>query len=244
MKRLVVFMMLVVVSAASAQDEVKDGWQSKVGLGVDISSGNSEVTALLLDLSGGYTSGANLYSLEATYGYAETEQELSRQNSRLSLKYDRQLSRLTYVYVRVENEYDKIALLDYRFTAGPGVGRFLVKNDDVSLKCDVGVSYIEQQLRDEELANNLDSVVALRVTERLDVKLSETASAWQSVEYLPDTDDFDSYLMNAEVGLETRITGSTSLKVVAASRRNSMPPDGVDKDDLSVKASLAFAFGK
>ncbi len=244
MKKAVACLAAIVISASFAAGEPEDGWKCKTGLGLDVSSGNSEVTAVSLDLEVGFIAGANIYSFAATYGYAETDEELSRQNSRTSLKYDRALSELTYLYVRAENEYDKIALLDYRLTAGPGLGMFFVKNDSATLKADAGLAYIDQKLRDETLENSLDNVLALRVTERFDVKLSETATAWQLAEYLPDTDDFDSYLLNVEVGMETRITGSTSLRVVAANRRNSMPPEGVDKDDLSLKAALTFAFGQ
>ncbi len=221
----------------------EDGLKTKVGLGADVSSGNSEVTALTADLESGYTSGANIYSFLLSYGYAETDEELSRQNSLVSVKYDRALSDLTYVYVRAENVYDKIALVDSRLTVGPGVGMFLVKSDDVTLKSDLGVSYIDQKLRDESLENNLEEVVALRLTERLDVKLSESANLWQSAEYLPNTDDFDSYLLNLEVGVETKVAGSTSLRVVVANRRNSTPPAGVEKNDLTVKAALTFTLG-
>lgn len=244
MKKVLVFAMMLTAVTALAQGEAKDGWKGKAGFGLDISRGNSDVTSIALDLEAGCTYGANIYSLAAAYGYAETDGELSRQNSKVSLKYDRALSERVYLYARAENEYDKIALVDYRVTVGPGAGVFFVKNDTVSLKTDAGLSYIDQKLRDETLENSLDGVLALRVTERCDLKLSETAAAWQAVEYLPDTDAFDSYLMNTELGLETRITGSTSLKIVAARRHNSMPPEGVDKDDNSIKAALAFAFGQ
>ena len=243
MKRLIVVSVFAFVSLAVVAGEGKDGWTGKAGLGLDVASGNSEVTAATLNIEAGYVAGANKYSMTASYGYAEADEALSRQNSRIAAAYDRALSEMTYLYVRAENEYDKIAQIDSRLTTGPGVGVFLLKKDSISLKCDAGLSYIDQKLRDDSLDNTKDGVLALRVTERFDVKLSENASAWQSLEYLPDTDDFDSYLMNAEIGMETRVTGSTSLRVVAASRRDSVPVEGVEKDDFSVKAALAFAFG-
>lgn len=240
-KILVLFLMAGLVSVARAESD--DGLAGKIGLGVDVASGNSELTAITADLELGYTAGLNIYSLAATYGYAETDEDLSRQNSRVSLKYDRSLTDLTYVYARAENEYDKIALIDYRLTAGPGIGVFFVKSESVSLKADAGISYIDQKLRDENLENNFESVIALRITERLEVELSETASIWQAAEYLPDTDDFNSYLLNLEVGLETSITGSTSLRLVAASRRQSMPPAGVEKEDVTLRAAVVVTSG-
>jgi putative salt-induced outer membrane protein YdiY len=240
MKRVIAASVLT-IAVAVCQGRAGDGLKAKVGLGVDSASGNSEVTALTADLEAGYTSGANLYSLAASYGYAETDEELSRQNSLLSVKYDRALTELAYVYAIAENVYDKVALVDSRLTVGPGVGVFLLKSDGISLKTDIGLSYIDQTLRDDGLENNLEDVTALRVTQRLEMKLSENASMWQSAEYLPDTDDFDAYLLNAELGVESKVTGSTSFRFVVANRRNSVPPAGVEKDDLTVKAALTFA---
>jgi len=231
----------LIVSAAAAEDA--DGIKGKIGLGLDTASGNSEVVALTADLGLNYRRGADVYELGAAYGYAETDNEVSRQNSLVSLRYDRTLSERLYAYLRAENAYDKIALIDYRLTVGPGAGVFFIRSDSVSLKGDVGVSYIDQKLRDDALANNYDSVTALRLTERLEVKLSETASIWQSAEYLPDTDEFDSYLLNLEAGLETSITGATSLRLVTGSRRQSKPPEGVEKEDITVRAMITVSLG-
>lgn len=243
MTKYALLLFTAMLSTTIAQENTDNGFKAKTSVGLDIASGNSELTAVTADLELSYEADADMITAAALYAYAETDGELSRQNSRASLKYDRTLSERTYLYMRVENEYDKIALIDYRITAGPGFGVFLVKNDRVTLKTDLGLSYIDQQLRDSGLQNDLDEVLALRATERLDIKLSDSASVWQAVEYMPDTDDFDSYLLNTEVGLETKVTGSTSLRVAAGNRHYSTPPEEVDKDDFTLKASLVYAFG-
>jgi putative salt-induced outer membrane protein YdiY len=133
--------------------------------------------------------------------------------------------------------YDDISEIDYRVTVGPGIGVYLVKNERVSLSFEAGPSYVWEEVGDVE-----DDYLALRAAQRLDVKFNAGAKMWESVEYLPDTADFNSHLINAELGVETTVTEGIVLRVVVQNKYDSEPAAGREQNDLSLASSLGVKF--
>jgi len=82
--------------------------------------------------------------------------------------------------------------------------------------------------------------VSLRLAARHDHTFSETAKCWASVEYLPNMDAFEEYLLHAEIGTETMLNSTLSLRVVAKDRYDGEPPDGLEANDLSLVAALVY----
>ncbi len=66
-----------------------------------------------------------------------------------------------------------------------------------------------------------DDYWGIRCGERYTLQVSETAKLWQSAEYLPNADDFDQYLINAEIGMEAVVTKLISLRLVLQDGYNS-----------------------
>src|SRR5205085_2238992 len=83
----------------------------------------------------------------------------------------------------------------------PGLGYYFIKSDRTSLRGEIGPSFIY-----ENRGGVTHGYVALRLAERFEHKLSETAHLWESVEFLPQVDKFKNYLINAELGVEAALT--------------------------------------
>jgi putative salt-induced outer membrane protein YdiY len=118
---------------------------------------------------------------------------------------------------------------------GPGVGRYFLMSNTQKLSGEIGPTYIRQKL-----AGETDGTLALRVAERYELKVSTTASLWESVEYLPASDDFGNYLLNAEVGAEAAMNTKLNLRLVVQDKFNSDPAPGKDDNDLILIGGLSY----
>ena len=82
-----------------------------------------------------------------------------------------------------------------------------IKNESTKLSAEVGPAFIYEKIgsADEH------GYFALRLAERFDHKISDRARLWQSAEILPQVDNFDNYLINAELGIEAELTKNKKL---------------------------------
>ena len=222
-------------------------WKTVVTAGANVTRGNSETMLLNGAVISAFKQDKNeaRVGVEANYGEAQVTQgsgtnatkttDTNINNDRAFGEYRHLLTERNYVYGSAELLQDDIANIDYRLTVGPGVGRYFLLGDTRKLSAEIGAVYIN-----EKLAGKTDDKVALRVAERYELKLSATASVWESVEYLPSQDDFSRYLMNAEVGAEAAMNAKLSLRAVLQDKCNSDPAPGKNKNDLVLIAGLSY----
>jgi putative salt-induced outer membrane protein YdiY len=130
---------------------------------------------------------------------------------------------------------DDIAEIDYRATVGPGLGLYLVKNDSTALSVEGGLAYVWEEVADIE-----DDYLALRLAESFEYKFAEKSKIWQSIVYMPEAEDFDNYLVTAEVGVEAPLQGRLNLRVVLQDKYDSQPGEGIEKNDLVLIAGVGI----
>lgn len=85
-----------------------------------------------------------------------------------------------------------------------------------------------------------DDYLALRFAERYTCQATKTAKLWQSVEYVPDAEGFDNYLLTGEVGVEAAMSERMSLRVVVQDKYDSTPDATAKYNDLSLIAGVGF----
>jgi putative salt-induced outer membrane protein YdiY len=222
-------------------------WKSTIAAGANVSRGNSEAMLYNGSVVSAFKEGPNeaRVGIEANYGEARTTQGAGTNattttaanvnNGVVFAEYRYLLTERNYVYGKAELLEDVIANVDYRATIGPGVGRYFLMSPDQKLSAELGATYIAGKQ-----AGKVDDTVALRVSERYELKLSATASLWESVEYLPSVDDFSRYLLNAEAGLEAAVNTKLSLRIVVQDKFNSSPAPGKDDNDVVLIAGLSY----
>jgi putative salt-induced outer membrane protein YdiY len=225
--------------AAGARAEDKD-WEVSVSAGGSLTDGNSETRAAGASVLGERTVDKKEIRLGAEGNFGEqevgSETETTVQNAKAFANVKRVLNG-HYGYLDGSVLHDDVADLDYRLTLGPGVGMYLVKDEQTQLSVEGGGAWV----REEFGSGAEDDYAAVRLAQRLDHKLSETAKAWESVEFLPRADDWGDYLLNAEVGTEAAMNAKLSLRLVIQSRYDSEPPPGVDEEnDLAAIGALVY----
>lgn len=220
-------------------------------LGANATDGNSETTVLNAELlKDGVCPFGNDYTIGASYNYGEAAGDKNVENAKAVAALRRMINDPLYGYVKADALNDDIAGIDYRITVGPGLGTYLVKNDQRELGLEAGATWVKEKTTSEEVHMHEDGVTevhtttteddyfALRVADTFKQTLSPTSRAWQTAEWLPEFSDFSNYLLNAEVGIEADITAGISLRVLAKDTYDSEPAAGREKNDLSVIAGL------
>jgi putative salt-induced outer membrane protein YdiY len=214
--------------------------ETTVAVGVTLTDGNSET----LQANGSIVAegekdglGSVRFGVEGNYGETTVDDadETTVENAKAFGNAKKTLTEKTFAYFDASALYDDIALVDYRVTVGPGLGVYLVQDDTTTLSVEAGPSYVWEKVDDVD-----DDYTAIRAAERFEHALSDTAKIWQSVEYLPQADDFDNYLLNAELGAEAAMNASMNLRVVLQDRYDSEPAAGLEGNDLTLIAGISL----
>ena len=261
MKKIAVMLVLAMAVSASAAEKKadeaaapKDGWTTALNAGLTMTDGNSETMAANVGLTtegvkdglGSVIAGADFNYGESTVSSTATDpatgesvvtetEETTVENAKVFANAKKTLSPKTFAYLDGSVLYDDVALIDYRATLGPGLGFYLVKNDKRQLSLEAGPSYVWEKV---DGASN--DYLALRFAERYSCQATKTAKLVQSLEYLPEAEDFDNYLLTAEVGVEAAMNDHLSLRIVLQDKYDSTPAPGAERNDLSLIAGLGF----
>ena len=230
------------VMAADAADEA--GWDTSLALGANLNQGNTDNMGInaALTTARDYEKLEYRFGLEANYGENTTtaadgseSTDKTTQNAKAYANIKRKLG-VPYIYSDNSVLHDEIGGIDYRVIIGAGGGAYALDNVKDKLGLEAGLAYIMEKFEDGTDADGL----SLRLAARHDHTFTETAKCWASIEYLPEVDDLGSYLLNAELGTETVLNSTLSLRVVAQDRYDSEPPDGLDENDLALIAALVY----
>lgn len=226
---------LLAVSCVAAHAEEKAPSENSIAVGVTMTDGNSET--LLATLGAEHNRKRDDYTLRLALSgaYGEDKDETTTENAKGVAEYRRLLSDRAYVFGSLSALYDAIADVDYRAILSVGPGYFLMKDDKASLGVEVGPAFLA-----EKVAGVENEEFALRAGQRYERQLSPTARTWQSLEYIPLADDFDDYLLNAEIGIEAAINSSAALRLVVKNAYDSKPADDKEKSDTTVIGALVF----
>jgi len=245
-----ILMVLAVLSLAvsapaaekKAADEAvkKDGFTTALNAGLTMTDGNSETMAANAGLvTEGEKEGLGsvIAGVEGNYGESTVDdvEETTVENAKAYANVKKTLSPRTFASLDGSVLYDDIALIDYRATVGPGLGAYLVKNDKRSLSLEAGPSYVW-----EKVDGATDDYLALRFAERYSCQATKTAKLVQSLEYVPEAEDFDNYLLTGEIGVEAAINDHLSLRVVVQDKYDSTPAADAEHNDVSLIAGLGF----
>lgn len=225
------------MAAPAAFADMNEEWARSGTFGLNQTRGNSET---LLQRVGARAERIEeryewLFEFEWTYG--ESDKEKSAEFGRLGAEHKRLLKSRAYIDFMAEISYDAIAKLDYRVVTGPALGYFLLRNETFRLSAEAGPSYVAQKQGDAR-----DNFFAIRIAEDFDWRVNDRARIWQRIEYVPRIDDFEQFLLNSEIGLESALSAALSLGVSLQHRHDSAPAEGAKRNDLYLVSTLKFAF--
>jgi len=242
------------MTASAADAPVTNKWISSVSAGVTLTSGTKDsfLAAIAAATARKTTRDEIKLGAGAAYGTTTFEQadptptdpghtknvtETTTAFASGFGQYNYLFSEKFYAGLRLDALHDDISDIQYRFTLSPLAGYYLIKNTNTQFYVEAGPSVVIERQGDVN-----DTYAALRLAERYERKISDVAKVWEAVEYVPQVDDFQNYILNMEVGLEAAINKTLSLRVVFTDQYDNVPAPGSDKNEIKLFSSLVYKF--
>ena len=219
-------------------------WHTTASINAAVSRGNADTLLMGAAINSLRKWDKNEIALGADGTFGSNSDPTTRketttaQNYGLYAQYNRMLSDRIYLGLRSDARQDRIAFIDYRATVAPALGYYLVKNDRLKVKVENGPAFIFERLKGAGTANYL----TLRVAEEVQWKINDRASIVQSMEYLPQVEDFGNYVVNFNLGLSTKITEKASATITFQDFYRSVPAPGRRGNDLRLMAGISYSF--
>jgi len=212
-------------------------WEKSAALGLTLTEGNSDTLLVTGSLLASRKGVRNEISLGADGTYGENNDVKNNEALHGFVQYNRLFTDRFYGYARLDGLHDAIADVEYRITFSPGVGYYFIKNDRTRLSAEVGPGYIYEKQGDDERG-----YFTLRLAEKFEHKFNDKTKIWQSFEVLPEIEDFDNYIFNAELGVETQLAGKLALRSHLQDTYDNQPAPGRKKNDIKLVTALVWKF--
>jgi putative salt-induced outer membrane protein len=234
-----------IVQASPSVVAPKNPWKSSVAFGLTIARGNTDTTQASFTgtTQKKWLQNSLIFETDALYGESRIPNEPKQQETAEVLhgysQYDRVFGDRFYGYGRIDGFHDGIADIKYRLTLSSGLGYYFVTNKTVDVMGEIGPGYIYEQLD-----GGTERFVTLRIAEKCHYIISPNAKAWETVEFLPQVDNFNNYIVNAELGIEAKLTkgNKLSLRSVLQDSYYNVPAPGRLKNDLKLITSVVYNF--
>lgn len=224
-------------ATTTPEPEKQPKWESSAGLGLILTEGNSRTLQINGSIQSSKKWNRNEINLGADGTYGEDRGDKNAESLRGYGQYNRLFTDRTFGYLRLEALHDAIADIDYRISFSPGIGYYFIKNDRTFLRGEVGPGLIHEKVGGEE-----DTYMTLRLAERFEHKINDRARIWQSLELLPQVDDWENFIINAEIGIESDITKSLSQRTYVQDTYDNEPAPGRRENDLKLVAAIVYKF--
>ncbi len=242
-------------------------WKGRAEFGLNGQSGNKERIDMRLGIDVNREAENTRLNLYLKGEYAETNREKSANEVMGGARLEYDFSERTYVFAKVDLEYDEFEDLDLRATVTTGLGHFFVKREKLELKGWVGAGYehetftkdaeplprptnseeyVRQALRsqfiDNEITTTEDSaVVELGYTLRKDFK--ENFRFKHGLTYYPSLDNPGSeYRLVADTGFEFPLGKEPdwTLRTGVHHEYDATPREGIESLDTTYYLNLGY----
>lgn len=212
-------------------------WETSAAAGFTLTQGNADSVLFTAQVLSQKKWDQNEVRLGADATYGEIEDVKSADAVHGFGQYNRLFTDRAYGYVKLDALHDAIADIEYRIMLSPGAGYYFIKNDTTLLSAEAGPGFIYEKQGDDSRG-----YLIARLAERLEHKFNENVRLWQTLEFLPQVDDLNNFLINAEIGVEAKLTEKLSVKVFAVDNYDNEPAEGREENDIKLVTALAYTF--
>lgn len=217
--------------------ETAPKWESSASAGFTLTQGNSDTILFTAQVLSQKKWDEHEIRLGADATYGENENVKSADGAHAFGQYNRLFTERAFGYVRLDALHDAIADVEYRVLLSPGAGYYFIKSETTALSAEAGPGFVY-----EKQGGETTGYITARLAERLEHKFNDNVRLWQSVEFLPQVDDLNNFLLNAEIGVEAKLTEKFSIKVFAVDNYDNEPAEGRKSNDIKVVTALAYTF--
>lgn len=225
------------INAGPGIDVLGVRWKGRINVGGSGNRGNSETDNLHVDGEAVARRQRNRYTINGTLDRGKDRNVVTKQNARLSGKYDLFIGPTWYGYALATFEEDRFRDIDLRTTLGAGVGHQLIDDERTSLSLEGGLNHVRT---DFSLAPD-ESYPALRWALKFDHRLFSTdLQFFHSHELLTDLQRTEHTFVRSQTGLRMpllqRLMATAQLNVDF----DNAPAPGKTKTDRTYLFTIGY----
>lgn len=211
-------------------------WEVTAAAGLGLTQGNQDTLNASAQFLATYLNGGNEGLFGIDYAYGEDGATTTANNVHGFAAYNRTLAGSFYAGLLADAWYDEIANLDYRLSAQPNLGYYLIKNDTTLLALEGGIGYLW-----EEQGNIARSYTTYRLGQRFSHTTASGIKLTESVSYTSELNDSDNWFLTAQAGFAVPISTHWAVGLNARYLYDNTPAAGFKSDDLAVLATVSYS---
>lgn len=225
---------LLVSVPALAQDDERP-YDASVALGYVGTTGNTDTTTFNAEVL--VTLRANRWTHNGKFqGLASQEDDVaSAERYYLEDKSDFSLDADQYLFIKGNYTDDRFSGFDYQAAVSAGYGRYLIRNDTITLEAFGGAGYRQNAIINA--GSEGEGIISLG--ENFSWQLGATTALTQS---LTSEIGADLTVTRFEIGLVSNIMDHLATKIAFQARNTSEVPAGNEKTDTQTSVSLVYTF--
>ena len=213
-------------------------WHGSLDFAGRKTDGNTHNTSMLFAAEAFRATESDRLLLKTIFRYGETQNVITERNGYGLVKYDYLFSPSFYGYVSGELASDKFKDLQLRSIAAGGLGYIFVKSPDLDFWGDVGLAYVNNNLRDGDDESYTGARIAAHVRKVLPLGFEMV----DDVVFLPNFEEGDNWLLRNDLALTTALGQGWSFKAGMITEYDNDPPDDVRKHDDTYYIGLGYKF--
>ncbi|HXC98503.1 MAG TPA: DUF481 domain-containing protein [Verrucomicrobiae bacterium] len=214
-------------------------WSTSATFALTVTGGNTKTLLTTVDFNTQRISPENEFLFDVNGTYGENNDVQNAQSLEGTGQYNHVTPINLYYGLKLDGLHDAIAGIDYRFTAAPLAGYYLIKTPSTLLGLEIGPGYVYQR---SEGSDTTLSHATLRAGERFEHKINGTTKIWENAEILPQVANLGNYYTDGEIGINTAITKHAGLTCYADDSYYSVPAVGHLHNDFKLVTGITYKF--
>jgi len=227
------------VLAEEIEKEEKSPWTLRLDLGATYATGNTERVGLILMFEAKRVTEETEFTAIAAVVYTEDDKSRTQNEQIIAFRYDWKFD-TWYLFAGVNFERDEFEDLDLRAQGLGGVGTWLAKSDDLTIKVETApaATYVDYR------SDNLDSEWRFEwiFAGWMDWKVSENLTIKQWIRWIPDLTNTPEWRSNWLTEFITPLADNVAGKLSIWWDYNTNPSPGFERTDLKILLSLVITF--
>ncbi len=226
---------VTLLSLNTQAEEDTSPWKAEAELGYIKTAGNSDTESLNLKAKAINETSARTYIGKLETARTKNSSTVTGERYFASGKGEYNLDASAFLFALITYDDDRFSGYDYQATETVGYGRHLIKQDDLSLKAELGAGAKQADLTTGTSENG--SIV--RAAADLKWKISKSATF---TEELSIESSSDNTITKSVTGLKTLVSEALSSKITYTWKNNSDVAPGIKDTDTELAVTLVYTF--
>lgn len=221
------------------RDQLRDPWSGNIAMGLQGAKGNTERFAATGRGELFRTTEAERMAMYLEINYAKEDDEQTENEKLAGISLERDITDRVYARGSADFEIDDFEELDLRAIATASIGRFFIREPDLTFKGFAGVGYRFESFQDGTTEKDPTGVLGYETNYNLNSRLN----LFHNLTYYPSfSSPGQNYLVVTDFGGEMPITEDESWKLrgLLRSQYNSQPAEGAETTDTTYRLNLVY----